>query len=124
MDRIKTYENLQESAWQAGNYWDDAYVDGYLVPLYIMLDDQQDDDGEHKLFDTAPFYFIYGADSPMRNSEEFRDAVKASSRRAPKQRAAARKVLEKIPEDMVLTHGPFLSGLSTENEYVEDEHAP
>ena len=32
-NRIKTYEKLQESAWQAGNYWDDAYIEGYLVPL-------------------------------------------------------------------------------------------
>lgn len=123
-NRIYTYEMLAEQAWDAGNYWDHAYIEGYLAPLYIMDDDQEDENGEgYRLLDSAPFYFIYGADTDIRTADEFRDAVKASQRRAPKQRMAARNSLAKVPEGMVVTHSPFLSGLRTENEYVEDEHA-
>jgi hypothetical protein len=123
---VNTYESLAERAWDEGRYWDHAYIEGYLTPLFIMLDDREDEDGElYGLFNSAPFYFMYGADdaSLMRTQEDFRAAVEASGRRAPKQRKVARERLANLPEGMIMEHSPFLSGLRDENEYVENEHA-
>lgn len=123
-DRIRTYEQLSERAWDSNRYWDHAYIEGYLTVLYIMFDDQEVDGAKYTLLETAPLYFIYGSDSEsmMQTQEEFHEAVKASNRRAPKQRKVAREKLKDIPADMVLTHGPFLPGLRAENDYVENEH--
>jgi SIR2-like domain len=124
--QIKSYEALAEQSWNDERYWDHAYIEGYLTPLYIMLDDRPDEDGEpYPLFNTAPFYFVYGADDDllMRTEDDFDNAVKMSNRRAPKQRRVARERLANLPAGMIMEHSPFLSGLRDENEYVEDEHA-
>lgn len=123
-NRIRTYEMLSDQAWESGRYWDHAYIEGYVTVLYLMFDDQEVDGEKYKLFETAPFFFMYGADSDstMRTQEEFREAVEASNRRAPKPRKVAKERLKGIPGDMVLTHAPFLPGLRTENDFVEDEH--
>lgn len=123
--RLKTYEAAAERAWKQGRYWDHAYIEGYLAPLYIMIDDQPDpEEGDaYALFENAPFYFMYGSDSDMRTEEEFHDAVLASTRRAPKPRMAARHALRNLPEDMIMFHDPFIQGLGDENEYAEDEHS-
>ena len=123
---IRTYEAAAERAWKEGRYWDHAYIEGYLVPLYIMLDDRPGEEGEpYGQLETAPFYLMYGADddSLMRTEDEFRNAVEASSRRAAKQRKVAREHLANLPEDMIMFHDPFLPGLGDENEYAENEHS-
>lgn len=123
---VKLYESLAEAAWDNDRFREHAYIEGYLAPLYIMLDDRPDESGNcHGILKTVPYYFMYGADddSLMRSQEEFRDAVKASARRAPKQRKAARERLGDLPDDMVLEHPPFLTGLRDENIYAVNEHA-
>ena len=120
---IKTYELMKERAFNERRFGDYAYIEGYLAPLYVMINDDVGEGEEQiDLLETEPHYFMYGADSPMRTQEEFRDAVKASVRRAPKQRKAARERLADLPADMVLEHGPFLPGLTALNQYAENEH--
>lgn len=123
VDLLGTYELLANKAWDEERYWDHAYIEGYQVPLLIMLDDREIDDGKRiGVEKTAPIYFMYASDDTIRTLDDFRAAVKASVRRAPKQRKAARDKLADVPEDMILNHGPFLPGLPDENVYAENEH--
>lgn len=123
-DLTETYQELADNAWDEGRYWDYAYIMGYLGPLLIMADDGTNHDGPRVgIEETASIYFMYGSDEPIRTLDDFRTAVEASKRRAPKQRKAAREKLAGVPEDMILNHGPFLPGLPDENLYAENEHA-
>lgn len=126
LSRIKTYEYLAEQAWQDGRYWDHAYIEGYMTPLYIMIDDDEEiDEEDFDMLESAPRYFIYGSDdeNPMQTSSDFMKALDDSRRRATKQRMAARRMTDGIPVGMVISHEPFLSGLPTENAPLENEHA-
>jgi hypothetical protein len=53
---ITTYEMLADNAFDEERYWDYAYIEGYLIPLYIMHDDRGNDDGELAgLLEKAPY---------------------------------------------------------------------
>jgi SIR2-like domain len=124
VDLMGSYEQLADNAFDEGRYWDHAYIVGYQIPLLIMLDDGVNNDGQRVgMEEKAPIYFMYGSDGPIRKLDDFRAAVEASKRRAPKQRAVARENLADVPEDMIVNHGPFLPGLRDENVYVANEHA-
>ncbi|MDF1909716.1 SIR2 family protein [Mycolicibacterium smegmatis] len=124
VDLMGHYDQLADNAWDEGRYWDHSYIVGYQVPLLIMLDDRATVNGERVgMEEKAPVYYMYGSDDTIYTLDEFRAAVKASKRRAPKQRQSAREHLAQVPEDMILNHGPFLPGLPDENLYAENEHA-
>lgn len=126
LSRISTYERLAEIAREESRYWDDSYIEGYLCPLYIMLDDEEhDDSSEYSMLESCPRYFAYSADddNPLHTSEQFMQAMEDGRRRATKQRMAARKLADGIPSGMIVTHEPFLPGLADENPPLENEHA-
>jgi SIR2-like domain len=123
-DLMGIYDRLADNAWDEGRYWDHAYIVGYQIPLLIMLDDGINQGGKRAGMEKkAPIYFMYGSDDTIRTLADFRTAVEASKRRAPKQRKVARETLAGVPEDMILNHGPFLPGLPDENVYAENEHS-
>lgn len=124
--QIKAYEALAEQSRRDKRFWDEAYIEGYVVPLYLMLEDRPNSDGEFPLRDAAPHYFMYGCEGNLvmtRSVEEFDDAVRSSNRCAPNQRKVARERTAALPEGMVMEHSPFLPGLRDEDEDIEDEHA-
>ncbi|TQK72303.1 SIR2-like protein [Nocardioides sp. SLBN-35] len=112
---LKFYDEAYERAYESGRYGDAAYIDGYSNGLILMLGDAwgtaqlDDEDGTSKsLLESCPLYFVYGADSDMRTREEFLEALEHSKRRSPKTRALARKIVEGLADDMILTHAPFI----------------
>lgn len=124
-DRILTYEKLSERALEKDDFWNHSYIEGYLIPLYLMLDDNPDNNEDDvDVFRMAPRYFAYSAaeDNVLQSQDDFDMAMEDGRRRAPKQRAAARQIMADIPADMVITHEPFLPGLATENPPLENEH--
>lgn len=123
--RIDSYEILADQAWENEQYWDHAYIEGYATALFIMLDDYEDMWEEHgELLESAPRYLAYGLDdNKLQSREDFLEAMTLSRRRATKQRMAARKITDNIPEGMIITHEPFLKGLPSENDPLENEHA-
>lgn len=120
-DRINTYEMLADNASNDQRYWDEAYIAGYLVPLMIMVDDNEAATGTN-ILKSASRYFVYGNDNNLQTADDFRAAIELSRRRAPKERKVARKIAEGIPVGMVLEHEPFLPGLPTENDPIPNEH--
>lgn len=124
-NRIAVYEALAEQAWEEERYWDHAYIEGYVTPLWIMIDDYEDQwEQDIDLLKSAPRYLVYGVDegNNLITQADFLEAIKLSRRRAAKQRLAARRITDGIPEGMVISHEPFLPGLPAENEPVENEH--
>lgn len=123
-NRIDSYEILADQAWEDERYWDHAYIQGYLVALWVMFDDYEDMWEEHGgILGSATRYLVYGLDGdPVQSREDFLEAMTLSRRRAAKQRMAARKITDTIPEGMIITHEPFLPGLPSENEPLENEH--
>lgn len=124
-DRISTYEQLAENAWAEERYWDEAYISGYLVPLMIMIDDDETrhQAGGKTILDSAARYYLPNCtDETLQTADDFREALELSRRRSPATRKVARKMAETIPVGMIIEHGPFLPGLPTENELIPNEH--
>jgi len=107
------YDGAYDRAIEAERYGDAAYIDGYLNGLFVLLDDDwqraEGEEDDPALIDVMPLYFVFGSESPMRTEEDFLEALEQSRRRSPKTRAVARKILEDVPEGMILTHAPFLN---------------
>lgn len=126
-NRIAAYEKLADQAWEEERYWDHAYIQGYLTPLWIMLDDYDDlwEEEGGNMLEVASRYLVYGLydeENDLLTRDDFLKAIELSRRRAPKQRTAARQITDDLPVGMVVTHEPFLPGLPEENEPLEDEH--
>jgi hypothetical protein len=119
---IDNYMRLAEEAQREERFWDNAYIEGYLTPFYVMLDDFEDQwDTVGSMLDKSSHYFIYGSDGSLRTEEEFRTALEQSRRRTPRQRAIAREITKNLPEGIISMHEPFLPGIPDENEYLRDE---
>lgn len=114
---LKSYDTLIDRAGELGHYHDVAYLEGYVTGLFSLLDDEWERDEwarEHSeerrpIADEAPLYFIFGSESDMLTRGDLLGALELSRRRAPKQRAHARAVLEGVPDGMILAHSPFLA---------------
>lgn len=97
------YEEKCDRALERDRYFDGAYLDGYANGLTILLGNEEDD-----LLGSVPLFCVYGSGSAMRTPEDLEDALEHSRRRAPKARREAKEITAGLPEDMVMTHGPFL----------------
>ena len=86
-------------------FHDAAYMEGYANALIeLFIDEEEDING-------FPFFFIYGSDDVITNPDDFQTALEQSRRRAPKERAQARRLLKNLPDDMVLEHDRTLQDL-------------
>lgn len=121
MAMLRSYDSLYERAYGSGRFTDAAYIDGYTTGLFVLMSDQ-DEGGA--LFKTMPLYFIYGADSEMRSTDDLLEALEHSRRRAPKARKEARQFADGIPEGMVRSHAPFLPHMFYERPPSHDDVAP
>ncbi|WP_179275780.1 SIR2 family protein [Rhodococcus sp. 06-418-5] len=96
---IQSYLSLVQKAIGLGEFFNAAYMDGYLAGLLYLIDADSE-------FGPLALYYIYGSDSEMRSIEELELALQQSRRRAPKPRAEARRLAQGVPDGMVLHHGP------------------
>ncbi|MGH2614369.1 MAG: SIR2 family NAD-dependent protein deacylase, partial [Thermomicrobiales bacterium] len=103
----RRYLQAIDRAMSRGRFHDAAYMEGYANVLLALIIDAEDDVA------TFPYFFMYGSDDDLTNPEEFRTALEQSRRRAPKQRAYARRLLDGLPADMILTHDRTLPDLHT-----------
>ncbi|MFK0009277.1 SIR2 family NAD-dependent protein deacylase [Paenarthrobacter sp. NPDC090520] len=93
-----SYDKLGERAYAEERFLDAAYIEGYLNCLLVLLDD------ENKYLQMIPRYFVYGSDEDVMTPEEFHQALVHSRRRAPRERAKAKKISAELPAGMVFTH--------------------
>jgi hypothetical protein len=61
-NKIKTYEHFKKGMLKAKNYPDYAYVEGFIMGLYSIID--------KNIINDFPFYYVIGV-GHMRDSEEF-----------------------------------------------------
>lgn len=88
-----------------GRFHDAAYMQGYANVLLTFIIEEASD------ADAFPYFFVYGSDEDLTDPDKFRTAIDQSRRRAPRQRAHARRMLGDLPSDMILTHDRTLPDL-------------
>ncbi len=96
----ESYALLRKGAIRAREYYDAAYIEGYLNGLYCLLDSECDEN--------VPIYYVFGSGKDLRTYEEFESE---HARAAQLHRAAfakAKKDVRNIPDSYVVHHFPFL----------------
>ena len=94
-----------ERARSHQRFHDAAYMEGYANALIELFNDEDED------IASFPFFYVYGSDDDITNPDDFQTALEQSRRRAPRQRAQARRLLDNLPDDMVLEHDRTLRDL-------------
>lgn len=103
---LETYDSGADRAYSRGHYSDCAYMTGYSDAMLLLLTTEED-----QMLETMPFFFLYAGETDLRTTEDFRSDLERSRRKAPKERAVARRMVANLPEGMVLEHNGVLSDL-------------
>lgn len=106
LERAKQYDGGAERAYDRGRYQDCAYMEGYTAALIVLLAEEED-----RALENTPLYFLYGSETELRTEEDFKADLERSRRRAPKERAFARRIVEGLDDNMVLEHSRLLPDL-------------
>jgi hypothetical protein len=61
--RMESYERLRKGAVRAKQYYDVAYIEGYLNGNYCFIDEENRD--------SLPMYFVFGSDKNLKTLDEF-----------------------------------------------------
>jgi hypothetical protein len=121
----RQYSQASEEAWSEESWRDFAYIEACASCLLILLDDdwgyaqlraEHPDMG--RMLAITPRFLVIGANNDLLTEEDFREALKQSTRRAPKVRKRGREVLAGLAEDMTLRSDPFLSAHRVEGSHL------
>jgi NAD-dependent SIR2 family protein deacetylase len=101
---LKTYEDLRKKKIRKKEYFDVAYIEGYINGLIYIL---SDDKNRKRL----PLYYMFGVNKQPRTITEYRKlSKKAKSLHKTSYTHAKNIVAKKIPDniELVLHHPPFI----------------
>jgi len=98
------YEEWTENFHKAGNYWDEAYYEGYINGLVLIEACEND----NSIVNEFPFLYLPNAKQPLTTYTIFMDELARVSRGSSKyQRFAKTIVNKKAGVDLVVQHPPY-----------------
>ncbi len=100
---LKSYQELRRNKVRNKNYIDVAYIDGYIIPIYYLLEDRVSN------FDALNPFYLYGYKYGIKDYDEFSNLIKAKKIYSQAAHKLAVKIAGKyITEGIVYHHVPFL----------------
>lgn len=100
----KKYEEWIERYNEVGNYWDEAYYEGYVNGL-ILIEACEDDNG---IVNEFPFLYLPNVKQPLTTYTIFEDELARVSRTKSKYLKYAKTIVnKKISTNFVLHHPPY-----------------
>ena len=98
------YEERIEKAHSAGNFWDEAYYEGYVNGL-VLIEAIEDD---NNIINEFPYLYLPNAEVALTTYSVFWDELIRVSKKNDKFFKYAKKIVDKnIGEGMVVHHPPY-----------------
>jgi len=101
VQKIKVYEGIRKRKLKEKNYFDVAYVDGYMSGLLFLL-------GDDETRETLPLYYIFGSKDEAVSMEEFKRRRRGASKKHKAAYMKAQELTKRAGSDFVFRHRPLL----------------
>ena len=100
----KGYEKIVYDCHKAGNYWDQAYYEGYLNGVILIGACDMDP----KATDVFPFLYLPNAKNELSSVEIYKKELeRTTTSKSMYHRFAQKLVEEKYSSGMIMHHPPF-----------------
>lgn len=96
----KAYDNITQKCNEEGNYWDEAYYEGYLNGL-ILIASWENDSGIIKTF---PYTYLPNAKCVLDSYDTFVRELKRVTKKNDKYNKYAQAIVERIKNDDIVVH--------------------
>lgn len=101
LSSAKNYHNLLEEYQKSSNYWDLAYIEGYINALVYVISD----DDTKKEF---PKFYLPNATRELRSHDDLFEMLEEVEKINDEYREYARKIVNGYNNDIVVHHTPIL----------------